>query len=532
MPRLSLHPLQDASTMRRTVFFLLVGIVSLGLVGCDGINSGDLTENLNENPNASTEPSVNNLLANGQEVIAFNWFGDDPTMRGSNLLAQYTTQNQFTDESFFRLDPRIGFGNFYNGLNDIETAKQLAREQGATATGLNTEQQAQNAVAVAMVHQVWTFQLLTDLYGSIPFEEALQEADNPSPVYTPQQDIYPALVDSLDAALNLMDPGAPGPSGDLVYDGDMEKWQKFANSLKMRVGMRMSDSAPQEAQDAVTSAVGNAFEGVDDSAFFGFLTSPQNRSTIFENRFVSGRNDFDASDRFVNILTQNYGVLDPRSSTYFTRATDNPDRTFNGFPYGLAPPEAGALKNRNTDAFFSRSGPPFVTDDAQAPMMLYDEVLFVKAEAADKGWIGGDRRQFLREGIRASIRQWNPDTSDVLKTRYVDAVVDDISEDGFEQILGEQKWIALYFQGVQGWSEWRRLDFEGFIREPEGGFAGEAGGQTTVPVRLDYPDREFQTNEENVRDALEQQFGSDQGTDHFGNRLWWDTEQPPPGALP
>jgi len=519
--------------MKRTLFFLLLGIVSLGLVSCDGINSSGLTENLNDNPNASTEPSVNNLLANGQEVIAFSWFGADPTMRGSNLLAQYTTQNQFTDESIYRLDPRIGFGTFYNGLNDIETAKRLAREEGAAAPDLNTEQQAQNTVAVAMVHQVWTFQILTDLYGSIPFREALQEVENPSPTYTPQREIYPDLVDSLNTALSLMDPGAAGPTGDLIYGGDMAKWQKFANSLKMRVGMRMSDAAPEEAREAVESAAGSAFQDNEDSAFFGFLTSPQNRSTIFENRFVQGRNDFDASDRFVNILTLNYGVLDPRAPTYFTRATANEEREFNGFPYGLTPPEAGALKNRVVDDFHSRSGNTFVTDDAQAPMMLYDEVLFIKAEAANRGWnVSGTPRQNLRQAIRTSINQWNPDTTSAAINRYLDAVLDDISEDGFEQVLGEQKWIALYFQGVQGWSEWRRLDFEGFIQEPEGGFAGDAGGKTTVPVRLDYPDREFQTNEENVRAALEQQFGSAQGTDHFGNRLWWDTEQPPPGARP
>jgi len=519
--------------MRRIVLFLLAVGFSFGLSACDGINSGDLTENINQNPNDPTTASVNNLLANGQEVIAFNWFGADPSMRGANLLAQYTTQNQFTDESIFRLDPRIGFGNFYNGLKDIEEAKQIARQQGAAASGLNTEEQAQNAVAVAMVHQVWTFQILTDLYGSIPFNEALQAADNPSPPYTPQQEIYPLLVDSLNTALGLMNTGAPGPSGDLIYGGDMAKWQKFANSLKMRVGMRMVDAAPGEAQNAVESAAGNAFQGIDDSAFFGFLTSAQNRSTIFENRFVQGRNDFDASDRFVNMLTQNYGVLDPRSSTYFTRATANEDRLYNGFPYGLAPVDAGPLKNRNVDAFFSRSGPPFVTDNAQAPMMLYDEVLFVKAEAANRGWnVSGTPEENLEDAIRASIEQWNPDTTETLKNRYVNAVLDDISEDGFEQVLGEQKWIALYFQGVQGWSEWRRLDFKGFIREPEGGFGGDAGGKTTVPVRLDYPNREFQTNEQNVRDALEQQFGSADGTDHFGNRLWWDTEQPPAGARP
>lgn len=520
--------------MRRNARFLLTGllILALGLTGCDTFNLGDdqLT-GLNKNPNASTEPDVNSLLAHGQRDIAFAWFGDDPTMRGGNLLAQYTTQNQYAEESVFISEPRVGqFDDFYNPLNDLEQVKSLIRNREQTVT------RDQNTVAVAMIHQVWTFQIVTDIYGSIPFEEALQGPDNPSPTYTPQQEIYPALVDSLDAALSLMDASAQGPSGDLVYGGDMSKWQKFANALKMRVGMRMADANTSAAQTAVEEAAGNAFQSNADNAYFEFATSSQHRSTIYENRFVAGRNDFDMADRFVNILTDHYGELDPRTPTFVDEASAHPDKTYNGFPTHLAPSDAAGLKAQHVNEFFSKPGDIFLEPDVAAPMMLYDEVRFILAEAAERGWsVSGTTEDHFEAAVRASINEWNPDASSSAIDSYVSTVMDEVdaasSLEEFNQILGEQKWIALYFQGIQGWSEWRRLDFEGHIREPEGGWQGESGGLTTWAMRIDYPDGEFSVNEQNVTNAVSNQWGSIEA-DHYGSQLWWDTEGPPPGARP
>jgi len=520
--------------MRRNTPLLLIGILalSLGLTGCDTFNLGnDSLTDLNENPNASTEPDVNALLANGQRDIAFAWFGADPTMRGSNLLAQYTTQNQYAENSVFAAEPRVGqFDDFYNPLNDLEQVKSLIRGRDQAVP------RAQNTVAVAMIHQVWALQVVTDIYGSIPLEEALQGPNNPSPAYTPQQEVYPALIDSLDTALGLIQSGQPGPTGDLVYGGDMAKWQKFANALKMRVGMRMSDANTSAARSAVESAAGNAFEGNADNAYFEFASSSAHRSTIFENRFIDGRNDFDVADRFVNILTENYSVVDPRTPTFVDEARANPDKTYNGFPTHLSPSAAAGLKAQNVNDFFSKPGDYFLEPDVAAPMMLYDEVRFILAEAARKGWnVPGTANQHFRAALRASINNWNADASQSQVDGYVDAVMDEVSSassaEEFEQVLGEQKWIALYFQGIQGWSEWRRLDFEGHIREPEGGWQGNAGGLTTWAMRIDYPDGEFSVNQENVESAAEQQFGSVEA-DHYGSRLWWDTEQPPADARP
>lgn len=516
--------------IRRNTYLFLAGILilSLGLTGCDTLNLGsDDLSGLNENPNASTEPDISALLANGQRDIAFEWFGADPTMRGSNLLAQYTTQNQYAENSVFISEPRVGnFGDFYEPLNDLEQVKELTRAKEDLIP------RDRNTVAVAMIHQAWTFQIITDIYGSIPFDDALQGPDSPSPAYTPQQDVYPQLVDSLNTALNLIDASAPGPTGDLVYGGDMAKWQRFANSLKMRIGMRMSDANASRAQTAVESAVGNAFQSNADNAYFEFSTSSTHRSTIFENRFVAGRNDFDVADRFVNILTENYSTVDPRTPTFVDEASANPDKTYNGFPTHKQPNAAANLKTGNDDEFFSKPGDYFLEPDVAAPMLLYDEVQFILAEAANKGWSTPmSAEEHFEEAVRQSINNWNPDASQSQVDSYVGNVMSDLSSSAFDQVLGEQKWIALYFQGIQGWSEWRRLDFEGHIREPEGGWQAGQCSNTLWAMRIDYPDGEFNVNRDNVEDAADQQFGGLSG-EVYCSRLWWDTEQPPSGALP
>ncbi len=510
--------------MRRNVSLLLSGILvlALSLTGCDALNLGDDNlENINDNPNASTEPDVDALLANGQRDIAFTWFGDNPTMRGGNLLAQYTTQNQYSENSVFQQEPRVGsLEAFYEPLNDLDQVKALLRQKE------NAIPQDRNTIAVAMIHQAWTFQIVTDIYGSIPFNEALQGPNNPNPAYTPQQEIYPQLVDSLDAALSLIDTGASGPTGDLVYGGDMAKWQKFANALKMRIGMRMSDANQSKAQSAVESAAGNAFQNIDDSAFFQFATSSAHRSTIYENRFVAGRNDFDVADRFVNILTNEYAVVDPRTPTYVDEASAHPD-TYNGFPTHLAPSDAAGLKAQHVNDFFSKPGDYFLEPDVAAPMMLYDEVRFILAEAAAKGWnVPGSQDAHFEAAIRASINQWNPDATSSQVDSYVNDVMSGEYNSDFDQVLGEQKWIALYFQGIQGWSEWRRLDFEGHIRTPEGGWQSGQCDNTTWALRIDYPANEFSVNAENVEAAANEQFGGTQN-DHYCNQIWWDQNGPP-----
>jgi hypothetical protein len=163
-------------------------------------------------------------------------------------------------------------------------------------------------------------------------------------------------------------------------------------------------------------------------------------------------------------------------------------------------------------------------------MMYYDEVLITKAEAAARGWINGSPKSLIADAIRASVNVYGEQTeadisgSSAQTQAYIDAVQDDYDANGFEQVIGEQRWMLFYMNNIQGWSTWRRLDFSGWIGSPEGGVGGAFG--TYAPLRVDYPNSEYTFNRSNVEAAAENQFGSVQG-ETPGSRLWWDAEEPP-----
>jgi hypothetical protein len=164
-------------------------------------------------------------------------------------------------------------------------------------------------------------------------------------------------------------------------------------------------------------------------------------------------------------------------------------------------------------------------------MMYYDEVLLTKAEAAERGIISGTPKDLLAQAIEASVDFYGSEVpgaslsgSSTQTQNYINAVQDDYDNNGFEQVIGEQRWIAFYMHNVQGWATFRRLDFEGWIGAPSGGVA--AGFGSYVPLRVDYPDSEYSLNEENVKSAADRQFGGEDN-ETPGRRLWWDVNDPP-----
>jgi len=525
--------------MRRyfSSFGTLAGALALLMIvsGCD-------LAKMNNNPNATSTANLDALLANSQRDISSNFYDDEYMMRGSNLLAQYTTQNFYPSESTYSAFPKpwgtpgaLSESGPYSSLADLERVRQIAVSPDDFDVTISETQNLGNYEAVAQITKTFVFHRLTDYYGDIPYGEALQGSENFSPPYTPQSEIYPGMIDTLDAALGKIDTGAPGPGGDALYQGDMAKWVKFANSLKLRIAMRMVEANESKAEEVLTDAAvyADAMQSNADNAYFQFQNSAEHRSDIYENRFVAGRDDFDASDRFVNAMMQ-YGTNDPRMATYFTQTDEG---SYRGFPFGIQQADAQSLYSSFPTSYFSRPGERLVKADAQAMWMNYDEVLFIRAEAAQRGLISGDPVNLLEDAVRASMRWWDVDDQSSQADDYVNAVRSDAGSD-YYQALGEQKWIALYFQGLQGWSEWRRLDFEGWITPPTGGNQGAyaQAGETGVPLRYDYPQSELSVNESNVAEAAQNQFGGEDAADALTletplQRVWWDVNAPPSDAI-
>ena len=187
-----------------------------------------------------------------------------------------------------------------------------------------------NQIAVAKILQAWIYQHLTDAFGDIPMSQALQGVSNTTPAYDSQASVYAALITMLDDAMDGMTSGA-GPQGDQIYDGNMDQWTKFANSLKLRVAMRMSDVNAEAAQIAAEAALssGMIIAGNEDNALFAYLSGAPNNNPINED--YKTRNDFAASNTMVDYLTS---LNDPRVGVYYAEAVNGGG--YIGEVYGLS----------------------------------------------------------------------------------------------------------------------------------------------------------------------------------------------------
>jgi hypothetical protein len=336
------------------------------------------------------------------------------------------------------------------------------------------------------------------------------------------------MIDSLTRASNNIQTDAPTLAGsDLVYSGDMSKWKKFANSLKLRIALRASgkgNGLPSGVtQDQVNTWISDALdagvmESNADNALIPFSADPPYQNPFYENRVRDGRRDWAAPE---SILEPMNSLQDPRRPAYFE---PTPSGEFVGFPYGLPQSEAQALFTSSQFSVPSER----VASTATAPciMMLYDEVEFAQAEIALRSDLSGasGANTHFDQALRASLEYWgvsDTGTQDAFLNRVGD-LPGSFNQDAIQK-LGTQKWIAQYLQGVQGWSTWRRLDFTGVLRPPKGNPGQEAFGRD-IALRMTYPNDEFTLNQSNVNNAIGSLLGGDGAEDTQGVQLWWDTE--------
>ena len=462
-------------------------------------------EELNENPNEPSAVPTNYLLTYAQEDIIDRIYNGFDNSRIGMTLAQYWSQNQYTDESRYQYRPQTNntsWDDLYTGINNLQEIIRLNEADSATAAAITN-----NQIAVARILKAWTFQYLTDTYGAIPYEEALDISTDATPAYTPQAEIYPDLINELSEASDQITVDADGfTTGDLIYDGDMSKWKKFANSLKARVAMRMVDALPEQAEQAIEEAVAaGVFESNDDIAAVRYLTSQPSTFPLYDDYVVDNRQDFSSSDVLVEELQQRN---DPRLGRYFEPAEAT--GTFIGRPFGQSVTNA----NAQPPAAVSQLNPRVYSPDFPGLLMDYSDLSFILAEAAARGMeVQQSAEAYYAQGIRASMNFWGIDNASAINA-YITANPYDGSN--YEQSIGVQRWIALYMQGIQGWSVWRRLDFTGVFQLPVDGPLIDID---QVPVRRPYPPAEQSLNLENYRNAV-----NEQGEDSFTERLWWDVE--------
>lgn len=389
--------------------------------------------------------------------------------------------------------------------------------------------------AVATVIKIAAMSRVTDTYGPIPYS-AIGETTDLAVPYDSQKDVYNEFFTELSEAIETLDThrgSALSPMGDYVYGGDINKWVKFANSLKLRLAMRVSfvdrKLSRQMAEEAIK---GGVIESNADNAtwkYFSTLTNPLYTAVMYNSSGSETGGDTHAA---ADIICYMNGYDDPRREAYFLKST------FDGIDYvGLR----RGWETFNKSWGFSFSG---VGVKANDPLiwMTASEVAFLRAEGAaiHNFDMGGNAADFYNSGIALSFEQWGVagaeaymQNSTARPQAYVDpteqnpysGALSDItikwddsanSETKLERII-TQKWIALYYNGNEAWAELRRTGYPKLIPVEYNGSGGVVDSNKG-PQRMPYPQEEYTNNSYNVTSAVNNLLG---GPDNMATKMWW-----------
>ncbi len=453
-------------------------------------------EKININPNAAQQAQPDYLLTSAAKISADAYWGTDNNMNSSLLLVQHWAKIQYTepDRYIFSNSSFVSLWNtgFSQSITNLNKIIELSETQSNP-----------NYKGVALTLRSWIFILLTDQYGDIPYSQANNIDKFLTPVYDSQKDVYFGVLEDLKTAQASLDPSGKAIAGDLIYGGKIANWKKFANSLRLRVALRIADREPAKSKAVIDeiAAEGGSFIGANnETAQFVYFDSPNQNpvSALFETR-----DDYRISKTVTDKL---YELNDPRLPIYANRPADNTVPGYVGIPNGLTTGDANNLGFSKT----SRPGSYFTAPHAPAVIISYSEVLFDRAEAAARGFTNENAADLYEQAITASLNQYGISDEGVISA-FIDQPAVAYDATNFKKSIGEQKWIALFGQGLEAFAEWRRLDYPKLAPAA----AGVLNGQ--LPVRFIYPGTEQSLNGPNYQAAV-----SNQGADVLTTRTWFD----------
>ncbi|WP_313100743.1 SusD/RagB family nutrient-binding outer membrane lipoprotein [Epilithonimonas sp.] len=471
----------------------LFNILTIGVIAATSLTScqRDLTS-LNDDPKHPSVLPSQNLLAMGQQQSSYYMFTGSVNFNNYRFFVQQWAETTYVDETNYNLvtrnQPRNHFNRMYvYSLNNYETAKKNLVSEA------NTASVKANKLASLEISEIFVWENVVDTFGDVPYSEAFKANEQVfSPKYDDAKTIYTSLLSRIDAAIATIDESSHGyiDGGDIVYGGDMTKWKHFANSIKLRLAINLADVDAALSKSAAESAIASGvIDSQDDSYVFNFDGGTFN-NPIYDDLVASGRNDFVPSELVINTMNTNN---DPRRETWFT--------TVGGNYVG------GVFGKLNPFANYSHMSDFFLARNASANLLSYAEVLFLKAEAAARGYsVGGSAESFYNAAVTASMSENEVSAADT--ATYLSAHPYNASN--WKKSIGTEAWVALFNRGFAAWNFSRRLDYPVFTNPTNSLLEG-------VPVRMPYSDQEYVLNGPNVK-AAATKIGGDKAV----TKLFWD----------
>ncbi|WP_103070259.1 SusD/RagB family nutrient-binding outer membrane lipoprotein [Aquimarina sediminis] len=465
----------------------------------------DNLENLNENIKDPLSVPGETLFTGAQKSLVDQMVTPNVNDNNTKLWAQYLQETTYTDESNYdqtnRSIPRRHWSALYKDvIKDLdESAKIITETEYLLPEDIDAKT---NKLQIIEILQVYTYSILVETFGNIPYTEAL-DISNLLPVYDDGETVYKDLISRLSVAINNLDTtkGSFGVA-DNIYNGDVTLWKKFAASLKLRMGILLSDVDNTFAKTTVEEAVATGvFTSSTDNANFKYLSAAPNTNPVHTNLVLSGRQDFVAATTIIDMMNT---LNDPRRPLYFKVVPDT--GTYIGGDIG------------STSSFSSHSHVSDFVEAAATPGVILDyaEVEFLLAEAAARNFaVGGTAKSHYDTAIIESIENWggtNADATTYLAQPTVDydtALGASTATTPWKEVIGNQKWIALFNRGFEAYTSIRLLDFP-ILATPAEAVSG-------FPNRYIYPIVEQTLNGANWESA-----STAIGGDLPETKLFWD----------
>lgn len=476
-------------------YTVLLLVVIIGITSC----TKDFEEiNTNTNAPVSVQPSL--LL---RQVIYD--YGEEMSYEGfvaGGLLSQHMTALDFNlfDRHALK-SPQLG-GNpwaiFYRNLRDNEIIINQSRTNEADAV----------YEGPALIFKAYMTAALTDIYGDVPYSEAFRGQEGiVQPAYDLQEDIYlqpGGILDNLNEGIAAIEnySGSIALDGDVLFNGDLDAWVRFANSLRIKALMRISDKENVSARLQALFDDANYISDNTQNAVFNFTDSEPNNFRMARLR-AGDFGNFVMSETMEEILED---LGDDRIDVLFRpRANNGNGDNYEGLLNGIDASSTSVLL-----ADFSLAGTIFRenTGMLDANYMTAWETNFLLAEAAQRGLITAPAQILYETGVTQAHEHWNTD----LPVNYLTttAAYNTNGNDPIEQII-TQKWIASVINGYEGWIEWRRTGFPALKN------VSASLNNDLIPVRMPYPAEEAALNADNYNTAATATNDND-----INVLVWWD----------
>lgn len=488
--------------------FVLAAVAAAALTGTTACT--DSFEEINTDPDGAQVVPADNQLAWVLYYTAYRFYDRWFMLDEPCTFCGYVSKAAYIDESKYMFRAGVQDTNWeylYRILNNIRTIQAQMPETS-------------NAAYISNIMEAHIMQIATDRWRDVPYSMACKMGEGYlTPTYDKQEDIYPALLDLLKKTADNManNPGADDVSGgDIVFGGDMDLWQRYCNSLRLRMAIRISEVSKSLAQSTIEEVLGNPekypiIENNDQNAMFNWLSTNSSYYEPIADAYRTRKSEFCAPDIMVDYMND---TKDPRIGVYFAPTANSVKEGKKEYAgHAIGEPQGPA----NGIASVSVWGYKYGQDlGGVSPWMRSSEVMFYIAEAKHLGWNVGNYATSVEDAYNQGV-MLSMDENGV-STEDAEAYLAGKGKfDGTIDQVWYEEWVAMFKQGMEGWSLYRRTGVPK-TNHIANGRAAKYKDHNVPPFRSPYPD-----TERNLNGSNNQPFGANVKDDFWGQQMWWDT---------